>query len=173
MAQIWFISSDGIHRLGNTVLVGRDSCQCGAFQFQQPRPTLLLFLRQVVSAICWVPNRKGVVACACTDPASQTERLATMGRLSPAYILVWNFRDPIHPEYVMESPHEVFSFQFNPLNPDIVVGGCYNGQIVVWDTDGCERNQAGKGGGSGARGAVGNWEEGAGEEAVTPVIRHK
>jgi hypothetical protein len=27
---------------------------------------------QVVSALCWVPNREGVVACACTDPASQT-----------------------------------------------------------------------------------------------------
>jgi hypothetical protein len=56
---------------------------------------------QVVSAICWVPNRKGMVACACTDPASQTERLATMGRLAPAYILVrgevsagWALRQP-------------------------------------------------------------------------------
>lgn len=53
---------------------------------------------QVVSAICWVPNRRGVVAAACTDPASQTQRLATMGRLAPAHILIWNFRDPVHPE---------------------------------------------------------------------------
>lgn len=53
---------------------------------------------QVVKAICWVPNRRGVVAAACTDPSSQTQRLATMGRLSPAHILIWNFRDPVHPE---------------------------------------------------------------------------
>jgi hypothetical protein len=62
---------------------------------------------QVVSYICWVPNRRGAVAVACTDPATHTERLARNGRLSNAYILVWNMRDPIHPEYVLESPHEV------------------------------------------------------------------
>ena len=55
-------------------------------------------MAQVVKAICWVPNRRGVVAAACTDPSSQTQRLATMGRLSPAHILIWNFRDPVHPE---------------------------------------------------------------------------
>eukprot|EP00878_Enallax_costatus_P023048 GHUV01024498.1.p1 GENE.GHUV01024498.1~~GHUV01024498.1.p1 ORF type:complete len:131 (-),score=20.35 GHUV01024498.1:961-1353(-) len=129
---------------------------------------------QVVSAICWVPNRKGVVACACTDPASQTDRLATMGRLTPAYILVWNFRDPIHPEYVLESPHEVFSFQYNPSNPDIVVGGCYNGQIVVWETEGLETMPpAAKQQGKSGRGAGGGWDDSAGEEAITPIIRHK
>ncbi|WIA14707.1 hypothetical protein OEZ85_003200 [Tetradesmus obliquus] len=139
---------------------------------------------KVVSAVCWVPNRKGVVACACTDPASQSERLASMGRLSTAYILIWNFRDPIHPEYVLESPHEVFCFQYNPVNPDIVVGGCYNGQLIVWDTAGLESGThgggakgSGAGGGragaaSGAGGAAG-WEDSAGEEASTPTIRHK
>ena len=64
---------------------------------------------QVVSYICWVPNRRGAIAVACTDPATHTERLARNGRLSNAYILVWNMRDPIHPEYVLESPHEVSS----------------------------------------------------------------
>jgi WD40 repeat protein len=107
-----------------------------------------------------------------------------MGRLAPAYILIWNFRDPIHPEYVLESPHEVFCFQYNPSNPDIVVGGCYNGQLIVWDTAGLEggklaggaRGSAAEGGrggvGSSAGGAAG-WEDSAGEEAATPVIRHK
>ncbi|KAF6260876.1 WD40-repeat-containing domain protein [Scenedesmus sp. NREL 46B-D3] len=140
---------------------------------------------KVVSAICWVPNRKGVVACACTDPASQTERLASMGRLSPAYILIWNFRDPIHPEYVLESPHEVFCFQYNPANPDIVVGGCYNGQLIVWDTAGLESGRhgvgaaggaaagGGRGGVAGSASGAAGWEDSAGEEAATPVIRHK
>jgi hypothetical protein len=53
---------------------------------------------QVVSCICWVPGRRGVVAVSVTDPASQSQRLAALGRLAPAHILVWNFRDPIHPE---------------------------------------------------------------------------
>jgi hypothetical protein len=108
-----------------------------------------------------------------------------MGCLSPAYILIWNFRDPIHPEYVLESPHEVFCFQYNPVNPDIVVGGCYNGQLIVWDTAGLESGRHGGGGkgsvagGSGRSGAVSGaggaagWEDSAGEGAATPIIRHK
>lgn len=36
--------------------------------------------------------------------------------------------------YVLESPHEVHTFQYNPVNPDIIIGGCYNGQVIVWDT---------------------------------------
>jgi hypothetical protein len=38
-------------------------------------------------------------------------------------------RDPIRPECVLECPHEVTSFQFNPINPSIVAGGCLNGQV--------------------------------------------
>jgi hypothetical protein len=38
-------------------------------------------------------------------------------------------RDPIRPECVLESPHEVFAFQINPLNPNVIAGGCYNGQV--------------------------------------------
>ena len=38
-------------------------------------------------------------------------------------------RDPIHPECVLECPYEVFTFQANPINPDILAGGCYNGQV--------------------------------------------
>ena len=49
-------------------------------------------------------------------------------------MLVWNFRDPIHPELVLESPYEVFCFESNPLQPEVIVGGCYNGQIIMWDT---------------------------------------
>lgn len=77
---------------------------------------------QVVSAIQWLPHRKGVVAVSCTDPASHHERLNKVGRLSSAYILIWNFKDPIHPEYVLESPHEVLAFQYNPANPEIIAG---------------------------------------------------
>jgi hypothetical protein len=46
----------------------------------------------VVSWLQWLPNRRGVVAAAVTDPASFEERLADGGRLRDAYVLIWNFR---------------------------------------------------------------------------------
>lgn len=69
---------------------------------------------KVVSAIQWVPGTKGVVAVACTEPLSFTERLQRDGRASNSAILIWNFKDPIHPDYVLESPFEV---QLMPKTP--------------------------------------------------------
>lgn len=90
----------------------------------------------MVSAIQWLPHRKGVVAVACTEAQSHAERVARMGRTAPAHILLWNFRDPIHPELVLQSPWEVFAFQFNPATPDLLTGGCYNGQVRRWSFGG-------------------------------------
>ena len=76
-----------------------------------------------------------MVAVACTDPQSFNQRVDSLGGApSPHAVLVWNFRDPIHPELVLESPYEVFCFQSNPLQPEVITGGLYNGQIIMWDT---------------------------------------
>ena len=45
---------------------------------------------------------QGVVAVSCTEAISHAERVAKAGRPANAYILVWNFKDPIHPEYVLQ-----------------------------------------------------------------------
>ncbi len=83
----------------------------------------------MVSAIQWLPHRKGVVAVACTEAASHGERVGRMGRTQPAHILVWNFRDPIHPELVLQSPWEVFAFQCNPVQPDILTGEAWHSRV--------------------------------------------
>lgn len=56
------------------------------------RSALLPSCLQVVSAIQWLPHRKGVVAVACTEAQSHAERVARMGRPAQAYILIWNFK---------------------------------------------------------------------------------
>ena len=48
-------------------------------------------------------------------------------------ILVWTFAILMHPEYILESPIEVTCFEFNTAQPSLVVGGCCNGQIIMWD----------------------------------------
>ncbi|KAF8061413.1 bifunctional 3-dehydroquinate dehydratase/shikimate dehydrogenase [Scenedesmus sp. PABB004] len=166
---------------GDTKAAGAGRAAHGGLIEAQSFTHLTYSKNKVVSAIAWLPHRRGVVACACTDAAGQTERLAGAGRLSPAYVLVWSFRDPIHPQYVLESPHEIFSFQHNPANPDLVVGGAYNGQLVLWDTAELAGPAARRGGaaggadaggaGSGRGGAL--WEDARDEEAATQVLRHK
>lgn len=74
------------------------------------------------------------------DAGPDATFLSSAGKPSTSAVLVWNFADPIHPETVLESPFEVFAFKFNPYNTEVVVGGCVNGQVVLWDM----RQEAGR-----------------------------
>lgn len=118
---------------------------------------------KIAHALQWLPHQRGFIAVACIDNSPYLERAKRMGRPNPAYVLVWNFRDPIHPEYVMEAPHEVMAFQYNPTNHNLIAGGCYNGQVVLWDmTHEVERIAAQKAN-----------KKQEGDEAVIPVVRYK
>ena len=87
-----------------------------------------------VSCVDWVPNKIGEVAVACVENASFEEKVEASGQTRTGAVLIWNFKDPIHPRYVLEAPVDVYSFAFNPVNPNLVVGGLLNGQCVLWDT---------------------------------------
>lgn len=135
-----------------------------SLQEYQSFTDLIYSKNKVVTAIQWLPHKRGFVAVACAEPLSHTERISRMGRPTPSYILVWNFRDPIHPEYVLESPSEVFSFQYNPANPEVVTAGCYSGQVAMWDTS-AEHERIAKQNNS-------SRDDGT-DDAAVPVVRYK
>ena len=81
----------------------------------------------------WHPSRHDMVAVSCIEPIAFDQRVESSGVAKDAFMLVWNFADPIHPQLILKSPHEVLTFAFNPTNPNLVAGGCINGQVVLWD----------------------------------------
>jgi hypothetical protein len=56
-----------------------------------------------VSCIDWQHSKRGVVAVSCTEPLSFEERVEAAGKSKPGAVLIWNFVDPIHPQYVLEA----------------------------------------------------------------------
>lgn len=70
----------------------------------------------------------GVVAVACVEKAEFEEKLSK-GRHNGSVILVWDFVDPIHPQLILEAPSDVSVFRYNPKKPNIIIGGCVNGQV--------------------------------------------
>jgi hypothetical protein len=36
-------------------------------------------------------------------------------------------------QLLLEAPDDIYSFQFCPTDPNIIAGGCMNGQVVMWD----------------------------------------
>ncbi|KAJ8376399.1 hypothetical protein SKAU_G00069790 [Synaphobranchus kaupii] len=90
---------------------------------------------KTISCINWHPTISGVIAVALTERLSFEERIndSTKLLLNPSLILFWNFSDPLNPQLMLECPDDVFSFEFCPSDPNIIVGGCMNGQVVLWD----------------------------------------
>ena len=43
-------------------------------------------------------------------------------------------------QLILGSPRDVYSLEFCPVNSNLLVGGCVNGQVVVWDISQKEEN---------------------------------
>ncbi|KAG5681639.1 hypothetical protein PVAND_011054 [Polypedilum vanderplanki] len=48
-------------------------------------------------------------------------------------ILIWSFDDPLYPKLELDSIREISCLSFCPYDPNIIVGGTINGQLVIWD----------------------------------------
>lgn len=62
---------------------------------------------------------------------------------SKSFILFWNYEDlhAIDPLLILTSPLEILTFEFNPKDPNIIIAGTINGQIIMWDLKGVELGQ--------------------------------
>ncbi|XP_077761379.1 dynein axonemal intermediate chain 3 isoform X1 [Canis aureus] len=90
---------------------------------------------KMVTSVSWHPTIYGLIAVSVAVRLSLEERVHFSGKLllQPSLILFWSFSDPIHPQLMLESPDDIFCFKFCPSDPNIIAGGCINGQIVMWD----------------------------------------
>eukprot|EP00760_Papus_ankaliazontas_P015449 PhM_4_TR16521/c0_g1_i1/m.36851/K10415/DYNC1I, DNCI; dynein intermediate chain, cytosolic len=65
--------------------------------------------------------------------ASYRELNARFGQSSEGFALGWS----VHlqrPAFKLTSPTDVSTVQYCPFRPNIVIGGTYSGQVVLWDT---------------------------------------
>ncbi|NXA26264.1 WDR63 protein, partial [Ibidorhyncha struthersii] len=90
---------------------------------------------RTISCVCWHPTIYGIIAVSAREQLSYEEQvnLSDKSFLQQSVILFWSFFDPIHPQLMLECPEDVYCFQFNPSDPNIIAGGCLNGQVVLWD----------------------------------------
>ncbi|XP_038048584.1 dynein intermediate chain 3, axonemal-like isoform X2 [Patiria miniata] len=105
---------------------------------------------KAITCIEWHPTVKGIIAVSCAERMSFDDRVDHGSKIimNPSLILLWSFTDPIHPQILLEAPDDIFSFKFCPSDPNIIAGGCINGQVVMWDiskhADRLRSNQRGK-----------------------------
>ncbi|NXU55039.1 WDR63 protein, partial [Turnix velox] len=96
----------------------------------------LLYLKdRTISCVCWHPTIYGIIAVSMRGQLSYEEQvnLSNKSLLQQSVILFWNFFYPVQPQLMLECPEDIYCFQFSPSDPNIIVGGCISGQIVLWD----------------------------------------
>ncbi|KAJ5675811.1 hypothetical protein N7462_008708 [Penicillium macrosclerotiorum] len=49
-------------------------------------------------------------------------------------VQVWNQHLQSRPEYVFHSTSDITAAKFSPFHPNLIVGGSYSGQVLLWDT---------------------------------------
>jgi len=110
-----------------------------------------------VSCIKFHPTKPFLVAMSMIESLKFAERAAISGMSFDSNVLIMNFSDNhiITLAYVLETPIEVSTIEFHPENPNVIIGGCLNGQTIVWDlssadhkiTAGAKQKADGGGGG--------------------------
>ncbi|XP_041512459.1 dynein intermediate chain 3, axonemal [Microtus oregoni] len=92
-------------------------------------------MEKMITCVSWHPTIYGLIVVSVAVRLSYEERVHFSGKLllQPSLILFWSFSDPIHPQLMLESPDDIFCFEFCPSDPNIIAGGCINGQVVLWD----------------------------------------
>ncbi|KFV43017.1 WD repeat-containing protein 63, partial [Gavia stellata] len=90
---------------------------------------------RTISCVCWHPTIYGIIAVSARQQLSYERQvnLSDKSLLQQSVVLFWNIFDPIHPQLMLECPEDIYCFRFSPSNPNIIAGGCINGQVVLWD----------------------------------------
>uniref|UniRef100_UPI0037E83383 dynein axonemal intermediate chain 3 n=1 Tax=Semicossyphus pulcher TaxID=241346 RepID=UPI0037E83383 len=86
-----------------------------------------------ISSINWHPTIYGVIAVAVTEKKEEQLNKSTHFAVKTSFILFYSFSHPSNPQLLLECPDDIFAFEFCPSDPNIIVGGCINGQVVLWD----------------------------------------
>lgn len=89
-----------------------------------------------VSCIKFHPTKPFIAAMAMVDNMDFDTRAKISGKSFESYVLVLDFKDShiITMSHALESPIEVTTIEWHAENPNVLIGGCLNGQLIVWDT---------------------------------------
>lgn len=93
-----------------------------------------------VSSAVFHPMWTGIVAVCYTD-GSPSVMIRQGSKIDPIQravyglnpVMIWSHIDSLLPKLYLESPREVKVLSFCPFDENILVGGCVNGQVIIWD----------------------------------------
>lgn len=83
--------------------------------------------KRMVSSIDWSPKYKELLLASYTkNPSAPHE--------PDGVVQVWNMHLQDRPELVFHAQSDILTAKFSPFHPNLIVGGAYSGQVLLWDT---------------------------------------
>ncbi|POS72779.1 ropy-6 [Diaporthe helianthi] len=83
--------------------------------------------KRMVSAIDFSPKFQELVLASYTkNPSAPHE--------PDGVVQVWNLNLHDRPEFVFHAQSDILTAKFSPFHPNLIVGGAYSGQVLLWDT---------------------------------------
>ncbi|XP_068717827.1 dynein intermediate chain 3, ciliary-like [Montipora capricornis] len=86
-------------------------------------------LKRTATSLSWYPESTRKLAVAYS--ILEFQKLAGEASMD-SYI--WDIENPNKPELALKPVSPLVCLEYNPKDPHILVGGCYNGQLGFWDT---------------------------------------
>ena len=85
--------------------------------------------RRQASYVSWYPDgaRKLAVAYSILDFQQQPEDM-------PLSSYIWDLSKPTIPDFEVMTVSQLCSLKYSPKDPNIILGGQFNGQVAYWDT---------------------------------------
>ncbi|NWH68942.1 DNAI2 protein, partial [Geococcyx californianus] len=85
--------------------------------------------KRTATCLSWHPNTNQKLAVAYSSLEFQ-QQVKDMSFDS----YIWNLEKPGKQELVLKPPSPLVTLKYNPKDPHLLLGGCYNGQMAYWDT---------------------------------------
>ncbi|KAF7872305.1 hypothetical protein EAF04_003229 [Stromatinia cepivora] len=83
--------------------------------------------KRMISAINFSPKFPELVLAAYTKNPSAPHD-------PDGLVQVWNMHLHDRPEFVFHAQSDILAAKFSPFHPNLIVGGAYSGQVLLWDT---------------------------------------
>ena len=110
---------------------------------------------QTIPCAAWHPEMGDVIAVSCARRLDYDGRTHMSMCAVKSLVTIWNLKNPIEPQVVLEAPDDIVSLAFNPTETMLLCGGCVNGQVIIWDLSAhesvLERSNVAKGGNNSGR----------------------
>ncbi|XP_015191604.1 PREDICTED: WD repeat-containing protein 63-like [Polistes dominula] len=99
--------------------------------------------QKVINDLSWHPLWTGIL-CATYTHHSKDEHFVGQRTYDEVLrdskgdnvALIWSFNDCLSPKLILECPREITAISICPLNSNVIIGGCANGQIAIWSIPG-------------------------------------